>query len=124
VTGSDFVFWAENVYGKYTTGMKAEVDTWLSTRTAAMLSGLREVVLRDHPYVYKTPPGVHELEAFRIEAQDIGHKLDEARAIAANRSHIAEAPESEGSGGKLREKIAAFREMAGKVPVGAGKAEA
>jgi len=88
MTADQFVAWSEAVFGPYTAGMKAEVTEWLRPRSPFMVAALRQVALREHPSVYGKPPGVHELEAFRIEAQDRGHALEAIDAASRGRPLI------------------------------------
>ena len=94
MTTESWIRWAEDCFGEYRPTMRAEVIAWLQPRSSAFLAALREVALRDHPSVYGKPPGVHELEAFRLEAQDRGHRLEEIRAAQSGRKQIPETPET------------------------------
>jgi hypothetical protein len=84
VTPEQFVAWAEAAFGKYLPLMKAEVSRWLQPHESWFIAGMRMVALEGHPSVYGKPPGVYELEQFKIKAFEKGHTLE---AIAsANKS--------------------------------------
>jgi hypothetical protein len=62
--------------------MKLEVEKWLGARDGYFAAAMREIALREHPSIYGKPPGVHELEVWKIEAYQRGHTLE---AIAASK---------------------------------------
>ena len=80
MTPEQFVAWAEAVFGKYLPLMKAEVLRWMEPHTPWFIAGMRMVALEGHPSVYGKPPGVYELEQFKVKAYEKGHTLE---AIAA-----------------------------------------
>ena len=80
MTPEQFVAWAEAVFGKYLPLMKAEVLRWMEPHESWFIAGMRMVTLEGHPSVYGKPPGVYELEQFKVKAYEKGHTLE---AIAA-----------------------------------------
>lgn len=80
MTGEQFTGWAEVVFGKYLPAMKAEVVAWLAPRDGYFVAALREIALREHPSIYGKPPGVHEVEQWKIEAYQRGHTLEAIEA--------------------------------------------
>ena len=95
MTGEQFTAWAGVVYGKYMPAMKAEVEAWLSTRDGYFVAALRELALREHPSIYGKPPGVHELEAWKIEAYQRGHTLEAIEAAKRSTPLLAAGVEEE-----------------------------
>ena len=95
MTHQQFTNWAEVVYGKYMPAMKAEVEAWLSTRDGYFVAALRELALREHPSIYGKPPGVHELEAWKIEAYQRGHTLEAIEASKRSTPLLAAEVEEE-----------------------------
>lgn len=79
-----FCAWAEAAFGKYLPLMKLEVVKWLEPRTSWFIAGMRMVALEGHPSVYGKPPGVYELEQFKVKAYERGHTLE--AIAAANRT--------------------------------------
>jgi len=106
-----FVLWAESAYGKYLLAMKGEVEKWLSVYSPYFVAALKELVLRDHPYVYGKPPGVHELDAFKVEAYSRGHTL-EAIDVAGKYKQIAD-PVENVTEEEAQEKVRALRAKIG-----------
>lgn len=110
MTPSQFCTWAEAVFGKYTPAMKAEVEAWLEPHTQYFIAALREVTLREHPSIYGKPPGVHEVEAWKIEAYQRGHTLEAIAAAKSGQTLLAADGEAvmppEEAIAKLREIIA------------------
>ena len=83
MNAEQFCAWAEAVFGKYLPLMKAEVLRWMEPHTPWFIAGMRMTALEGHPSVYGKPPGVYELEQFKVKAYEKGHTLE---AIAsANR---------------------------------------
>jgi hypothetical protein len=76
MTAPQFTAWAEATFGKYMHAMKLEVEEWLKPKDGYFIAAMREVVLRDHPSTYGKPPGVHELDGWKIEAYAGGHALE------------------------------------------------
>lgn len=113
MTSDQFVRWAERTFGKYTVGMHDEVEAWLSPRTPYFLAGLRVIALRDHPSVYGKPPGVHELEVFRLEAQEKGHALEAVEAMRNPRPALPEDTGTEISREDLDARIMALSKKLG-----------
>lgn len=95
MTGEQFVQWAEVVYGKYMPAMKAEVVAWLAPRDGYFVAALRELALREHPSIYGKPPGVHEVEAWKIEAYQRGHTLEAIEASKRGTPLIADEVEED-----------------------------
>lgn len=87
VTPEQFVTWAEAVFGKYLPLMKAEVLRWMAPHTPWFIAGMRMTTLEGHPSVYGKPPGVYELEQFKVKAYEKGHTL-EALASANKSTHL------------------------------------
>jgi hypothetical protein len=75
--------------------MKAEVEKWLGARDDYFAAAIREIALREHPSVYGKPPGVHELEMWKIEAYERGHTLEAIDASRRNTTLIASDIEEE-----------------------------
>lgn len=88
-----FIRWAESVFGEYRPAMKQEVLNWLRPHDEYFIAALRDVTLREHPSVYKVPPGVHELEAFKLESYERGHELEGLRKVGT-RKEIGEPVEN------------------------------
>lgn len=94
MTPQQFVAWATATFGKYLPAMQAEVEAWLAPHDRYFIAAMREVVLREHPSVYGKPPGVHELEAWKIDAYQRGHTLEAIEAARRPRPALtAEASE-------------------------------
>lgn len=108
MTPQKFIRWAEACFGEYRPLMREEVAEWLRIRSPFMLDALREVALRDHPSVYGKPPGVHELEKMRLEAQEKGHSLEAIEAARTGRPAIAENTDEETLREELDEKLSAL----------------
>ncbi len=113
---ADFVRWAEGVYGEYRPLMKVEVELWLGSHDEYFLAALREICLRDHPSVYKVPPGVHELDAMKVEAYQRGHTLEAIHRaksgqaqISSNADYVVTEEDIERNAQTVREWIEAHR---------------
>ncbi len=89
MTPQQFTTWATAVFGKYLPAMQAEVEQWLSPRGRYFIAALREIALREHPSAYGKPPGVHELETWKIEAYQRGHTLEAIEASRRPRPALA-----------------------------------
>jgi len=125
MTPEQFVAWAEEVFGKYLPAMKAEVTKWLAAHTSWFVAGMRSVALREHPSVYGKPPGVYELEQFKIHAFETGHTLEAISAARGNTTLLSTdsaeeyvTPEEglkyvEAAKAQLNEKIAKMRKDMG-----------
>jgi len=94
MTAQQFTSWAEATFGKYLPAMKMEVENWLREKSPYFTAALREVALREHPSVYGRPPGVYELEQFKIKAYERGHNLEAIAASRNPRPQIGEVVES------------------------------
>jgi hypothetical protein len=91
--------------------MKAEVEKWLGTHDDYFIAAMREIALREHPSVYGKPPGVHELEVWKIEAYQRGHTLEAIEAANRDTTLIAsEIDEPYMSSEEVKEKMAELRE--------------
>lgn len=88
MTPQQFTAWATATFGSYLPAMKLEVEKWLSTHTPFFVAALREIALREHPSVYGRPPGVHELEAWKVEAFSRGHTLEAIEAAKQYRPQL------------------------------------
>jgi hypothetical protein len=111
VSPQQFTSWAEAVFGKYLPAMKLEVEKWLGSRDCYFAAAMREIALREHPSIYGKPPGVHELEVWKIEAYQRGHTLEAIAAANKNTTLIAaEIDESYMSAEEAARKMAELRE--------------
>lgn len=93
MTPTEFVQWSEQTFGRYTASMRLEVEAWLRPHDTYFIAALREVALREHPSTFGKPPGVHELDAWKIEAYQRGHTLEAIEKAHANTKRIESVPQ-------------------------------
>jgi hypothetical protein len=111
MTGSQFTMWSEATFGKYLPAMKAEVENWLKPHTPYFISALREIALREHPSVYGRPPGVHEVEQWKVEAYQRGHTLEAIASADSGRKLIPEEAGDAITEEEAAQRAAEFRDL-------------
>lgn len=90
MTGRQFTTWAEATFGRYLPAMKAEVEKWFTGEPEMFADAMCDIALKEHPSVYGKPPGVYELEQFRVRAKSHMHDLMALNALRNPRPALPE----------------------------------